>query len=441
MATVATAVRIHDDIREHWSEARAQTDKLFGLALPESLYDRPIAAQPRLIFYLGHLDAFDWNLLADRAFGLKSFHPSFDRLFTISAARAAESVPNDRPSDWPKKQDVEGYVRRVRDELDTAIDLALSRPYEGHPQLATMLEAAIEHRLIHSETITCMLHQLAYNRKVPGRIEAAPSPVRKKGCMMEIPAGTATLGKNSSEEQFGWDNELTEHRVEVPAFAMDTHDVTNGEFLLFMEAGGYQNRALWSKADWEWKERSAIRHPQFWCAEGNLWLYRGMFGEIRLPLEWPVYVSHAEASAYARWLGRQLPTETQFHRAAYGTPEGDERNYPWGESQPSAQHGNFNLRHWEPSAVGSHPAGASAFGVHDLVGNGWEWTRTPLGPFPGFSPFSFRPSYSRSFFDGKHYVTKGGSPRTTGRMLRRSFRNWSQGHYPYAYTTFRCVLE
>ena len=441
MATAATAVRIHDDIQTRLSEARAHTDNLLGLALPESLYDRPIAVQPRLIFYLGHLDAFDWNLLADRAFGLKSFHPAFDRLFAISTDQA-ESAPSDRPSDWPKKEEVEGYVQRVRDKLDTAIELALSRPYEGHPQLATMLEAAIEHRLIHSETLTYMLHQLPYNRKVPGWIQAAPSPVRKKGRMVEIPAGTATLGlKSSSEEQFGWDNELTEHRVEVSAFAIDPHDVTSGEFLLFMEAGGYENRALWSKAGWEWKERSGIRHPQFWRAEGNLWFYRGMFGEIRLPLDWPVYVSHAEASAYARWLGRQLPTEAQFHRAAYGTPEESERDYPWGESQPSPQHGNFNLRHWEPSPVGSHPAGASAFGVHDLVGNGWEWTRTPLAPFPGFSPFAFRPSYSKNFFDGRHYVMKGGSPRTAGRMLRRSFRNWFQGHYPYAYATFRCVLE
>ena len=167
-----------------------------------------------------------------------------------------------------------------------------------------------------------------------------------------------------------------------------------------------------------------------------------MFGEIRLPLEWPVYVSHAEATAYANWLGRKLPTEAQFHRAAYGTPEGTrERSYPWGEEAPGPSKGNFDFKSWDPLPVGAHPAGASVFGVHDLVGNGWEWTRTEFAPFPGFTTMPFYPGYSANFFDGKHYVMKGGSPRTAACMLRRSFRNWFQPHYPYVYATFRCVED
>lgn len=441
MAAIASLVRIRHDIHARLLEARSETDNLFGLVRAEALYDRPVAEQCRLIFCLGHLAAADWNLLADRAFGLKPFHPSFDRLFAGEMNPVDRGLPSDKASDWPKRDVVERYIFRVREELDEAIEQALAHPSEGHPQLALMLEAAIEHRLIHAETLTYLIHQLPYNRKISGWIEAAPTLLRKKGRMVEIPAGTATLGlRPTSEEHFGWDNELTEHRVQVPEFAIDAHNVTNGEFLQFVRAGGYVKYALWSEADWEWKERQAIRHPRFWRADGNLWLYRGMFGEIRLPLEWPVYVSHAEASAYARWLGRELPIEAQFHRAAYGTPEGTERSYPWDEARPSAEHGNFNSRRWEPSPVGSHPAGASAFGVHDLVGNGWEWTQTRLGPFPGFAPFSFHPGYSTSFFDGKHYVLKGGSPRTAACLLRRSFRNGLQNHYPCAYATFRCVL-
>jgi formylglycine-generating enzyme required for sulfatase activity len=171
-------------------------------------------------------------------------------------------------------------------------------------------------------------------------------------------------------------------------------------------------------------------------------MYRTMFGDIQLPLDWPVYVSHSEANAYAKWLGRKLPTEEQFHRAAYGTSdERIEREYPWGQEAPSDKYGNFNFTHWDPKPVGSYPRGASAFGVHDLVGNGWEWTRTEFGPFPGFSAMSFYPGYSASFFDGKHYVMKGGSPRTAACMLRRSFRNWFQPNYPYVYATFRCVED
>jgi len=166
-----------------------------------------------------------------------------------------------------------------------------------------------------------------------------------------------------------------------------------------------------------------------------------MFAELPLPETWPVYVSHAEASAYARWKERKLPSEAQFHRAAYGTPQGFEREYPWGGEPPEVERGNFDFRRWDPAPAAPHPAGRSAFGVADLVGNGWEWTSTRFGPFPGFEPFPFYPGYSANFFDGKHYVSKGGSARTAACMLRRSFRNWFQPHYPYVYTGFRTVLD
>jgi formylglycine-generating enzyme required for sulfatase activity len=166
-----------------------------------------------------------------------------------------------------------------------------------------------------------------------------------------------------------------------------------------------------------------------------------MFGTIPLPLSWPVYVSHAEASAFARWAGKKLPTEAQWHRAAYAAPDGIERAYPWGQAPPDRTRGNFHHERWDPTAVDAHPAGASAYGVHDLIGNGWEWTSTVFGPLPGFEAFPFYAGYSANFFDGKHFVMKGGSPRTDACMLRRSFRNWFQPHYPHVYATFRCTEE
>jgi formylglycine-generating enzyme required for sulfatase activity len=91
--------------------------------------------------------------------------------------------------------------------------------------------------------------------------------------------------------------------------------------------------------------------------------------------------------------------------------------------------------------VNAFPAGQSAFGVADLLGNGWEWTSTLFAPFPGFQPFPFYPGYSADFFDGKHYVMKGGSARTAACMLRPSFRNWFQPHYQFVYAGFRCVSD
>jgi formylglycine-generating enzyme required for sulfatase activity len=256
-----------------------------------------------------------------------------------------------------------------------------------------------------------------------------------------IAQGTATLGRSRREEQFGWDNEFEEHRIVVPEFSADAYPVTNGQFLEFMRAGGYEDRSLWSSEDWAWKNASRLAHPHFWFRHGNEWCLRAMFAEIPLPLVWPAYVSHAEASAYARWTGKKLPTEVQWHRMAYGTPEGEERAYPWGEEAPNSERGNFDFASWDPTPVHAHAQGNSAFGVADLLGNGWEWTSTVFHPLPGFQPFSFYPGYSANFFDGKHFVMKGGSPRTAACMLRRSFRNWFQPHYPYMYAKFRCVEE
>ena len=109
-----------------------------------------------------------------------------------------------------------------------------------------------------------------------------------------------------------------------------------------------------------------------------------MFGLIPLPAAWPVYVSHAEASAYARWRGGRLPTEAEYQRAAYGSPEDTARAFPWGDAPPDPSRGVFDFAGWDPQPVGTHPAGRSAWGVHDLVGNGWEWTSSIFRPFPGF---------------------------------------------------------
>jgi gamma-glutamyl hercynylcysteine S-oxide synthase len=166
-----------------------------------------------------------------------------------------------------------------------------------------------------------------------------------------------------------------------------------------------------------------------------------MFQEVALPLEWPVYVSLAEASAFAKWAGKRLPSEAEWHRAAYADVDGTERQYPWGSGTPNNKLGNFDFERWDATPVGSFPKGESAFGVSDLAGNGWEWTNTLFAPLKGFSAFAFYRGYSADFFDGKHYVIKGGSARTAASMLRRSFRNWFQPHYQYVYAGFRCVRE
>ena len=435
-----TAVR--HQLLERVSDARRRSDALFNIVRPDSMYERPIPERHRIIFYVGHLEAFDWNLLHENALGLKSFHPEFDRLFAFGIDPVGGGLPSDQPRDWPSPEAVHDYVRRIRAALDDKLSdgslESIDQTRDGFP-LDTLLNVAIEHRLMHVETLAYMLHQLPLNRKIPPQDSTSLVTESVIHRMVPIPAGVATLGLARRGKTFGWDNEFELHTTDVPAFEIDQYEVTNRQYLEFMDAGGYEMRGLWSDDDWNWKTAHAISHPVFWKKASNSWLYRGMFEEVPLPLDWPVYVSHAEATAYARWAGKSLPTEQQWHRAAYGTKDGAERQYPWDNLQPSSSLGNFDFSRWNPTPVNAFPEGRSAFGVHDILGNGWEWTSTVFAPFPGFEPFPFYRGYSADFFDGKHFVMKGGSPRTAACMLRPTFRNWFQAHYQYVYAGFRCV--
>jgi ergothioneine biosynthesis protein EgtB len=425
------------------ADARQKSDALFEIVRPEGLYDRPIAERHRIVFYIGHLEAFDWNLLHENVFGLRTFHAEFDRLFAFGIDPVGGGLPTDKVSDWPSLDRVREYVGRIRASLDEK--LVGARSADGYQRdgfsLETLLNVAIEHRLMHVETLAYMLHQLPLDRKIPNPAVTAlfDSPV--KPSMIEVPGGNVRLGLSRRSGAFGWDNEFEAHIVEVPAFEIDRYMVTNGQFLAFVEDGGYERREFWSDTDWQWKSTSKIASPVFWRRRDDSWMYRTMFDEVPLPLDWPVYVSHAEASAYARWAGKALPTEAQWQRAAYGSGDKRDRVYPWGNEAPDSGRGNFGFQSWDPMAVNAHSRGQSAFGVEGMLGNGWEWTSTTFGPFAGFEPFPFYRGYSADFFDGKHYVIKGGSARTAECMLRPSFRNWFQSHYQYVYAGFRCLND
>jgi len=405
----AAAPLLHGALAERMDAARKRTDQLFDLLKPSAVYSRPIPERHRLIFYLGHLEAFDWNQIARNALGVPSFHPTFDKLFEFGIDPPVGQAAADQPSDWPSTAEVLAYNQRVRDRIDELLEKAP----------AQIVNVALEHRLMHAETLAYLFHNLPYDQKLGPVIARRQSGCPLETPMIEIPEGEATLGQRAGE--FGWDNEFSEHRVQAPRFSIGKYKVTNGQYLDFVRAGAAP--------------------PHFWIETQGQWLYKGMFAETPLPLNAPVYVTHQEAAAFARWKGATLPTEPQFHRAAYATTRGGERPYPWGQAQPDASRGNFDFHHWDPTGVESTPAGDSDFGVSQLVGNGWEWTSTKFGPFPGFQEFPFYPGYSQNFFDEEHYVMKGGSPGTAACMLRRSFRNWFRPNYPYVYAGFRVVQD
>jgi iron(II)-dependent oxidoreductase len=398
-----------DDLLKWYRANRERSRELFALIKDDAYYDRPIALRNPIVFYEGHFPAFSLNTLVKLAHKQKGIDARLEDLFARGIDPEDEAaVPN--PTDlWPSREDVQRFAAECDARVEDAL---LNAPLEndGVPELrgGEAVFTILEHEQMHHETLLYMLHNLPYEKKIGGDAEpVARASVEKRS--VRIPRGRAILGQIRGAA-FGWDNEFPRHFADVGAFDIDAHNVTNGDYLDFMDATG-------------------ARAPHFWTRRDDEWQYRGLLSAVPLPLDAPVYVTHEEASAYARWKGKHLPTEAEFDRAAYGDAEDD---VPF-----DASAGNFDFAHREPVAIGSYAP--NAWGVYDLVGNGWEWTSTIFDGFDGFTPMPSYRVYSADFFDGAHYVMKGASPATARELVRRSFRNWFRPNYPYVYATFRCV--
>jgi len=428
---------------ERFAVNRRRTRALFDLLDDSVYYARPIALRNPVVFYEGHVPAFAVNTLIKKALGRPGIDAHLETIFArgIDPETEATAVARGNPA-WPSRALVRQYAEAADRLIEDAIASAhLDRP--GHSMLgqAQALWTVLEHEEMHQETLAYIWHQVPYvHKRTPaGYVTETRGTSLDMSMRVRIPAGKATLGTDLQETPFAWDNELPPYPVPVDAFTIDVHNVTNGQFLEFVDAGGYLEPRWWRPEDWAWVSSEGMVHPFFWEHDDAGWSCRGMFERVPLPAAWPVYVTWAEANAYARWRGRRLPTEGEYHRAAFGTPQGTEQSHPWGDTTSDRAPGNFDFARWDPEPIGLHPEGASAFGVHDLIGNGWEWTGTTFGPFDGFRPLPSYPEYSADFFDGDHFVMKGASPVTAKALVRRGFRNWFRPRYPYVYATFRCV--
>lgn len=419
---------------------RNRSRDLFDLLVDEAYYNKPIALRHPIVFYEGHLPGFSFNTLVKNALGGDSIDSRLETLFArgIDPDEKAGAGVASSGGAWPSRN----VVRQFAEEADArVIDALAHADIDAVPARREAAFTILEHEAMHQETLLYMWHRLSFDRKrgpkgyLPRTAGAVP-PIE----WIHVPAGRATLGVDSGSLEFGWDNEFGACALNVPAFAIERHNITNARYLEFLDAGGYQDARWWTPEDWRWVESERVAHPLFWERHDASWHWRGMFDLIPLPLSWPVYVSQAEAAAYARWRGARLPTEAEYQRAAFGSP-GGERLRPWGGDEPTNERGVFDFSSWDPEPAGSHPRGASAWGVEDLVGNGWEWTSTTFGPFAGFRPMASYPQYSADFFDGQHMVMKGASPATAADLLRPTFRNWFRPRYPYVYATFRCVRD
>ena len=330
------------------------------------------------------------------------------------------------------------YLGEVRSKV---LDVLDGVPLEGRRLVehGFAFGMIVQHEQQHDETMLAT-HQL---RVGPAALHApAPEPQRSTTLPEEVlvPAGAFTMG--TSTEPWALDNERPAHRAYTAAYWIDTTPVTNQNYQHFIADSGYDNPQWWSKRGWAHRCEAGLMAPLFWSFDTGQW-WRTRFGVTEpIPPEEPVtHVSFFEAEAYAAWAGKRLPTEVEWEKAARFDPaSGRSHRYPWGDDDPTPAHANLGQRHLQPAPVGSYPAGASPLGVHQLIGDVWEWTSSGFSGYPGFAPFPYR-EYSEVFFGGDYRMLRGGSFATDATACRATFRNWDHPIRRQIFTGFRCARD
>ncbi|GAA0688918.1 ergothioneine biosynthesis protein EgtB [Kitasatospora atroaurantiaca] len=391
--------------------------------LTDCIDDRDLTAQHSplmspLVWDLAHIGNQEELWLLRNVGGRDPLHPEIDPLYDAFEHPRAErpSLPL-LPPDEARK-----YAHEVRGRV---LDLLAASPLEGPPLLRDgfAFGMIVQHEQQHDETML-ITHQL---RQGPVALTAPPPPAPAQAedlpAEVLIPAGPFTMGTDT--EPWALDNERPAHQVDLPDFLLDTTPVSNAAYQRFIADGGYQDPRWWTPEGWEHRNRAGLTAPLFWSRDGGQWLRR-RFGTVEpVPDEEPVlHVSWYEADAYARWAGRRLPTEAEWEKAARHDPAtGRSRRYPWGDGEPGTEHANLGQRHLQPAPVGSYPAGASPYGVRQLMGDVWEWTASDFRPYPDFRAWPYR-EYSEVFFGPEYKVLRGGCFAVAPVACRGTFRNW-----------------
>jgi iron(II)-dependent oxidoreductase len=370
-------------------------------------------------WHLGHIAFTESLWLLERLQRSPCPYPQYQTLF------AADGLPKAERENLPDLATILDYMADIRDRTLAFLD----RVPLGH-QLR-LWRWLLQHESQHVETATYLLTLHRWPQtpaQVPAEVfPSSPLPVWEEAStigMVFVPGGEFTLGGDSIDTL---DNERSPHAVTVEDFWIDRTPVTVEEYAKFIAAGGYYNSQWWHPDGWLWRHRFDITQPLYWQTE-----------EPQAPV---CGVSWYEADAYACFVGKRLPSEAQWERAARWHPGTQTlQPWPWGEATLSDRHGNFGGRHGGVTPVGQFAAGRSATGCDDLLGNVWEWTSSWFDAYPEFEAFPYR-EYSQVYFDRAHRVLRGGSWATRPWVLRSTFRNWYHPNVQQVFAGFRCALS
>jgi len=422
-------------ILEYFTDAWLLEDSLMkSLVGDETFYLNPDPLRNPLIFYLGHSANFYINKLLCVELLEHNLNLEYENLFAVgvdpeNSQQLSKAIAH---VEWPEITEVWRYREKVYEIVVELIQKNhITLPIDKNHSLWALF-MGIEHQRIHVETSSVIIRQLPIQRvKRPKNWQYAPTNTHvSNNEMVKVPGGRVEIGKSEDSSTYGWDIEYGAKEVEVTCFLASKYLITNGDFLKFVQLGGYENQDYWDQTSWDWKTESYTQHPKFWIFADGGYQYRAMFDQFELPLDWPVEVNHYEAIAYCRWCGNQtrLMSEAEWNLANLGNQNQDIEDY------------NLNLKFGSPSPVGLLHKAESDSGLYDLRGNVWELLRDNLYPLSGFQSHPLYTGNSAPFFDTKHNMLLGGAWITNGTAALTHYRNWFRPHI-YQHAGFRIVQD
>ena len=419
------------------SEARDRTLSLVSPLSDEDLHRQHDPLMSPILWDLGHIAAFEDLWLTHNLAGRIEF---------------SEMPGLYNPFEHPRR--VRGTLAlpgltEARETMDEIRARALARletaDFRTGPRLLVdgyVYRMVLQHEYQHDETILQTLQLKRGTPYQPPERRPIPAPTHRPrpGEMVFFPGGLVSLG--TDDRLAAYDNERPRHQVSLAPFWIDVTPVTNGQFLDFVEAGGYQRRELWGAEGWRWLEEADVVAPKHWAKASDVWMTRTMDLIRPLDPDRPVcHVCYYEAEAYARFAGKRLPTEAEWETAASWDPStGSSRAYPWGNEPWTPELANLDQTAFDTAPVGAYPRNVSPIGSYGMIGDVWEWTASDFGGYPGFEAFPYS-EYSEAFFGSEYKVLRGGSWATRPGAVRATFRNWDYPIRRQIFSGFRCARD
>ena len=427
----------HDRIAAQLEESRARTLQLVEPLSEEDLHRQHDALMSPIIWDLGHIAHFEelWlvrNLEGPVEFGeMPGIFNPFENPRRVRGALALPTLDECRTLMAEIRSRVLKRMSHVRFDTDNEL------LRDGY-----VYSMVLQHEYQHNETI---LQTLQLKQGMPYRAPRRYTFPRRavafdRNATVRFGGGRVEIG--TDDRTAAYDNERPRHEIDLAPFSIDVFPVSNGDYLEFMRAGGYEQKALWSDAGWAWRNEAQVNSPKYWMRDGDDWCVRVMDRVTSVERDHPVcHVCYHEAEAYARFVGKRLPTEFEWEVAAGWNPETRRmQTYPWSDELATPERANVDQLSFSTAPLGAYEKNWSPLGCYGMVGDVWEWTSSDFTPYPGYQTFPY-PEYSEVFFGNEYKVLRGASWATRPGVVRNSFRNWDYPIRRQIFAGLRCARD